>query len=62
MAWFENLASFGTHAAVSDHRCCGSIGVVVYAAVGSLTGMFGSSPTARRYASSNMRLYGVPSY
>ena len=56
MAWFENLASFGTHAAVSDHRCCGSIGVVVYAAVGSLTGMFGSSPTVTQFCARHTKL------
>lgn len=58
----ENTSLFGTHVAVTDHRCCGSIGVVTYAAVGILTEIFGNSPTAKRYASSNMRLYGVPSY
>lgn len=41
----ENVSLFGTHVAVTDHRCCGSIGVVTYAAVGTLAEILGSSPT-----------------
>lgn len=45
----ENVSLFGTHVAVTDHRCCGSIGVVTYAAVGTLAEILGSSPTAMQY-------------
>lgn len=49
MYWSENVPLFGTHTAVTDHRCCGSIGVVTYAAVGTLTEILGNSPTASSF-------------
>lgn len=41
----ENVSLFGTHTAVTDHRCCGSIALVTYAAVGIFTEILGNSPT-----------------
>lgn len=45
----ENVSLFGTHTAVTDHRCCGSIELVTFAAVGILTEIFGNSPLAMLY-------------
>ena len=41
----ENVSLFGTHTAVTDHRCCGFIALVTYAAVGIFTEILGNSPT-----------------
>lgn len=55
----ENVSLFGTHVAVTDHRCCGSIGVVTYAAVGTLAEILGNSPTVTRYVAKDNTLHKV---
>lgn len=57
MYWPENVSLFGTHVAVTDHRCCGSIALVMYAADGTLTDTLGISPTASRYVAKHKLLY-----
>lgn len=52
----ENVSLFGTHVAVTDHRCCGSIGVVTYAAVGTLAEILGSSPTVTQFCARHTKL------
>ena len=51
----ENVSLFGTHTTVTDHRCCGSIALVTYAAVGIFTEILGNSPTAMQSVSMHIQ-------